>query len=91
MDITVDVDPQTGDFGTIRIGDLPVTGRDGWGHETPTVRELIQILSALPEQFQDLPVGRYVDEGIAGIQYVDAFPREERDGVPTSTPHVQLW
>ena len=78
-----------GEFGTIRTEDLPVTGRDGHGEKTPTVRELIAILRALPGQFQDLPVGRYCDEGIAGISYAASYPGEEWEG--GSTAHVRLW
>jgi hypothetical protein len=88
MDINVTV-AEYGDFDPIRISDLPVTGKDGYGEKTPTVRELIEILSALPEQFQDLPVARYCDEGISGISYDTSYPREEREG--GATAHVKLW
>lgn len=90
MDISVGVTGY-GDFESIYTEALPVTGRDGWGQKTPTVRELAEILQALPEEFQDLPVGRYVDEGIRGLKFETSYPREERDDVPGSTPHVQLW
>ena len=90
MDIVISADSE-GDFGSIRTDSLGVTGRDGYGQPTPTVRELIAILQALPEQCQDLPVGRYVDEGIAGLKWDTSFPREERDDVHTSTTHIQLW
>lgn len=88
MNITVRL-TDWGDFEGIDTEALGVTGRDGYGQPTPTVRELIQILSALPEQFQDLPVGRYVDEGIRGIRFDTSFPHEEREG--GSTDHVQFW
>jgi hypothetical protein len=90
MDISVGR-TEWGDFEPIDTASLPVTGCDGYGQKTPTVRELIDILKAIPEEFQDLPVGRYVDEGIRGIKYDTSYPREERDDVPGSTPHVQLW
>jgi hypothetical protein len=88
VDITVTM-AEYGDFDPIRTGDLPVTGKDGYGQPTPTVRELIEILSALPEQFQDLPVARYCDDGITGISYDTSYPREERQG--GATPHVKMW
>lgn len=90
MDINITAD-NDGDFGSIRTADLGVTGRDGYGQPTPTVRELIAILSALPEQCMDLPVGRYCDDGIAGLKWDTSFPREERDEAPGSTIHVELW
>lgn len=88
MDITVGVN-EFDEFDPIDTGALGVTGRDGYGQPTPTVRELIQILSALPEQFQDLPVGRYVDEGIRGLKYELHFPSEE--GMDDWTAHVGMW
>jgi hypothetical protein len=89
VDVTVTV-AEYGDFDPIRTDKLPVTGKDGHGQETPTVRELIDILKALPEQFQDLPVARYCDEGIAGISYGTSFGCEE--SIPDqATAHVQLW
>lgn len=88
MEISVGV-TEFGDFESIRTDRLPVTGKDGYGQKTPTVRELVAILQALPEQFQDLPVGRYCDAGIAGIKYETSFNREE--GMDDWTPHVQLW
>jgi hypothetical protein len=78
------------DFEPIDTAELPVTGKDGYGQKTPTVRELTGILKAIPEEFQDLPVGRYADEGIRGIKFDTSFPREG-GGVDHSTPHVQLW
>ena len=78
-----------GDFDPIRIEDLPVTGKDGYGEPTPTVRELIGILRALPAQFQDLPVTRYSDEGVAGISMDCSYYREESTN--RATTHVRLW
>ena len=78
-----------GEFDQIRTEDLPVTGLDGYGCKTPTVRELAAILAALPEQFQDLPVARYCDEGVAGINYELHYSREE--GMGNWTAHVKLW
>lgn len=75
----------------IDVRELPVTGRDGFGEKTPTVRELIEILSALPERFQDLPVARYCDDGIAGIDCESGYDREDRRDGPTCTMHVKLW
>lgn len=77
------------EFGPIRIDELSVTGKDGDGQPTPTVRELIAILSALPEQFQDLPVSRYCSEGVSGISYGLHYEREE--GMENWTAHVGLW
>jgi len=77
-----------GEFDPIRTEDLPVSGRDGHGQKTPTVRELAAILSALPDQFQDLPVSRYCDEGVAGINYRLHYEREEHGDW---TAHVALW
>jgi hypothetical protein len=79
-----------GEFEPIDTDDLPVTGRDGYDQKTPTVRELTGILKAIPEEFQDLPVGRYAGEGIRGIKYDSSYRREEGD-LERSTPHVQLW
>lgn len=90
MDITVKL-TEWGDFEGIDTKALGVTGRDGYGQPTPTVRELIEILQALPEQFQDLPVGRYGDEGIAGLQYKLHFYREEGTGPDNWTAHVGMW
>ena len=84
---TVSVD-DLGGFGPIRTEDLPVSGRDGHGQKTPTVRELAAILAALPEQFQDLPVSRYCDEGVCGISYRLHYEREKAD---EWTAHVSLW
>lgn len=78
-----------GEFDTIRTGDLPVSGRDGYGQKTPTVRELAAILASLPEEFQDLPVARYCSEGVAGISYRLHYEREE--GADDWTAHVSLW
>jgi hypothetical protein len=78
-----------GEFDQIRTGNMPVTGRDGYGQKTPTVREMTAILAALPEQFQDLPLTRYCDEGVAGINYRPHYCREE--GGEGWTPHVSLW
>lgn len=93
MDIPL---PDTGDplDLAIRTAELPVTGLDGYGQKTPTVRELIEILSALPEQFQDLPVSRYCDDGIAGIDCELGYESEERDPDPRMskyTLHVHFW
>jgi hypothetical protein len=66
-----------------------VTGKDGNGQPTPTVRELIAILQAIPGQFQDLPVARYTDEGVAGISFALHYYRE--DDPEHWTKHVQLW
>jgi hypothetical protein len=79
---------EEGGFEHVDTEMLPVTGRDGYGQKTPTVRELIEILKAIPEDCQDLPVVRYVDEGIRGIGYDTSFPREDAGRY---TPHVQLW
>lgn len=87
MDITTTVN-EFGEFDPIRTEDLPVTGKDGHGRKTPTVRELIDILKSLPEQFQDLPVTRYVDEGVWGVDYQLNYEREE-DG-DSWTAHVAL-
>ena len=70
---------------------MPVTGIDGNGGKTPTVRELIEILKAIPEQFQDLPVGRYVDDGVSGIDYLLYWQREAGSIDDGWTAHVQLW
>jgi hypothetical protein len=86
MDVTVTV-LEYGDFAPIRTEDLPVTGKDGQGQKTPTVRELIDILKALPEQFQDLPVARYCEEGIWGINYETSY----NQGANRNSAHVQLW
>jgi hypothetical protein len=75
------------EFDPIRTEDLPVSAADGRGQKTPTVREMAAILAALPDQFQDLPLTRYCDEGVAGINYRLSYERE--DG--TSTAHVALW
>lgn len=88
MDVTVTV-AEYGDFYPIRTENLPVTGKDGYGEPTPTVRELTDILRALPEQFQDLPVARYCDEGVAGISYDTSYHREESSN--QATTHVKLW
>jgi len=88
IDVPVTVD-ECGDFDPIRTEDLPVTGKDGYGEPTPTVRELADILRALPEQFQDLPVARYCDEGVAGISYGTSYHREE--STSEATAHVRLW
>jgi hypothetical protein len=88
VDITVTV-TEFGDFDPIRTGDLPITGKDGEGQKTPTVRELADILRALPEQFQDLPVARYCDDGIQGISYDTSYEREA--GHNRATAHVKLW
>ena len=88
VNVTVTV-AEYGDFGPIRTEDLPVTGKDGYGEPTPTVRELAGILRALPEQFQDLPVARYCDEGVAGISYGTSYHREE--STSEATAHVRLW
>ncbi|MDE3075594.1 MAG: hypothetical protein KGJ86_09200 [Chloroflexota bacterium] len=77
-----------GEFDPIVTADLPVSGRDGDGEPTPTVREMAAILAALPEQFQDLPLMRYCNEGVCGISYRLHYEREESDGW---TAHVQLW
>lgn len=77
-----------GEFDTIRTEELPVSGRDGYGQETPTVREMAAILGALPEQFQDLPLTRYCDEGVCGISYRLHYEREEGGDW---TAHVGLW
>lgn len=82
---------EDGDFDPIRTEFIGVSGTDGYGQPTPTVRELALILQALPGEVQDLPVGRYCDDGIMGISYEVCFSREERDDVHHSTPHVQLW
>ncbi len=79
----------SGDFGSLRTEDLAVTGKDGYGKKTPTVRELARILRSLPGQVQDLPVARYCDEGVAGISYDTSYPRE--NGTGSSTTHVALW
>jgi hypothetical protein len=78
---------ETGEF-SVNIEDLPVSGRDGGGRKTPTVRELAVILAALPGQFQDLPVSRYCDEGICGISYRLHYEHEE---LGKWTAHVGLW
>jgi hypothetical protein len=88
MDVTVTV-AEYGDFDPIDIGALPVTGLDGYGRKTPTVRELAGILSALPGQFQDLPVVRYCDEGIQQVSYDVSYEHEE--GANRATAHVRLW
>jgi hypothetical protein len=90
VDVTVNIS-EWGEFDSIDTGALGVTGRDGYGQPTPTIRELTQILAALPEQFQDLPVGRYCDEGIRGLQYALHYPREDRTGIDSWTAHVRLW
>ena len=77
-----------GEFDTIRTDEIGVSGRDGYGQETPTVREMAAILAALPEQFQDLPVSRYCDEGVAGISCSLHYSREEGG---EWTAHVSLW
>jgi hypothetical protein len=87
MDITTTIN-ELGEFDPIRTDGLPVTGVDGDGRPTPTVRELADILRSLPEQFQDLPVTRYCDEGVAGISYRLHFERESGD---SWTAHVGLW
>lgn len=87
MDITTTAN-EFGDFDPIRMDQLPVTARDGHGAPTPTVRELADILRSLPEQFQDLPVARYCDEGVAGISCRLHYERESGD---SWTPHVGLW
>lgn len=78
----------------IETATLAVTGRDGEGRPTPTVRELAEILAALPEQFQGLPVTRYGDEGICGIDCELGYHSEQRDPGPRMakyTLHVTLW
>jgi hypothetical protein len=78
----------------IETATLAVTGRDGEGRPTPTVRELAEILAALPERFQDLPVTRYCDEGIGGVDCELGYQSEERDHDPRMskyTLHVTLW
>ena len=79
---------------TIEMAALLVTGRDGNGQPTPTVRELAGILSALPEQFQELPVARYCDEGISGVVCELGYEPEERDPDPRMSKyalHIRLW
>jgi len=93
MDIPL---PTTGDplDLSFETAGLPVTGRDGHGQKTPTVRELIEILSALPEEFQGLPVTRYADEGIGGVACELGYESEERDPDPRMskyTLHIRLW
>lgn len=87
MDITVNTN-EFGEFDPIDTETLGVTGRYGYGQPTPTVRELIMILQAIPEQFQDLPVGRYVNEGIRGLRHELHFPNEE--GMDNWTAHVGM-
>lgn len=87
MDITVTV--SDGYLDPIRTSDLPVTGRDGHGRPTPTVRELAEILLALPGRCQDMPVTRYCDEGVAGINHALHYERES--GRDPWTEHVALW
>ena len=77
-----------GEFDPIRTEDLPVSGKDGHGQKTPTVREMAALLASLPEQFQDLPLTRYCDEGVAGINYQLHYEREDGDNW---TAHVALW
>ena len=77
-----------GEFDPIRTEDLPVSGRDGHGCKTPTVREMAALLSSLPDKFQDLPLTRYCDEGIAGINYQLHYEREDSGNW---TAHVALW
>lgn len=93
MDIPI---PDSGDPLDLAIKTiaLPVTGKDGYGQKTPTVRELIEILSALPEQFQGLPVSRYCDEGIGGVSCELGYESEERAPDPRIskyTLHIRLW
>jgi hypothetical protein len=87
MDVTTEAN-EFGEFDPIRTDKLPVSGRDGHRQPTPTVRELADILRSLPEQFQDLPVARYCDEGVAGIRYELHY---EKDAWDSWTAHVQLW
>lgn len=89
MDITVSIN-EFGEFDPIDTSVLGVTGRDGYGDPTPTVRELIAILRALPEHCMDLPVGRYGDEGIRGLNHKLHFPRQEGP-MEDWTAHVQFW
>lgn len=88
MDVTVNV-TEWGDFDPIDTGGLGVTGEDGYGQPTPTVRELIAILQAIPEQFQDLPVIRYVNDGVRGIQHGRHY-HDEHDPEHW-TEHVYMW
>ena len=77
----------------ISTASLPVTGLDGYGEKTPTVRELAEILSNLPEQYQGLPVAISADEGIGTIRGVLGYYREERDPDPRTskyTLHIRL-
>jgi hypothetical protein len=88
MDISVTVD-EYGYFDPIYVKDLPVSGIDGHGSPTPTVREFAEMLLALPEQFQGLPVTAYCDEGLGGIKHGLHY---EREGDPDDwTGHVKLW
>ena len=77
-----------GEFDPIRTDELPVSGRDGHGEKTPTVREMAVILAGLPEAFQDLPLTRYCDEGVAGISPRLHYEREDHGDW---TAHVGLW
>lgn len=78
---------------SIRTDDMPegfpVTGRDGAGAPTPTVRELAAILRALPEEMQDWPVTRYCEEGVWGLQ--DKTGYEHEGGRDDYTPHIAMW
>lgn len=89
-DISITVN-DWGEFDPVDVDDLPVTGKDGDGSKTPTVRELVAILRALPDQFQDLPVTRYCDDGISGIRHEVCYRREEGAGQGQHTAHVSLW
>jgi hypothetical protein len=86
VDIKVTVD-ESGGFDPIRTDDLPVSGKDGHGQKTPTVRELAAILSSLPGQFQELPVTRYCDEGVAAVDHSLNY---ERDPWDRRTAHIAL-
>lgn len=86
---------QATEFGgiSIRTDDMPegfpVTGKDGTGAPTPTVRELAAILQALPEEMQDWPVTRYCEEGVWGLQ--DKTGYEHEGGQDDCTPHIAMW
>lgn len=72
---------------------LPVTGKDGHGEPTPTVRELAAILLALPAELQDMPVARYCDDGVSGMRDEAGYRSEHREDGWTGdwTRHVQMW
>lgn len=79
------------DQNPIRSTILNASGIDGDGRVTFTARELLNALRGLPEALLDLPVTRYGDEGISGIDAALRYHGEESAGRNYFTLHIALW